>query len=133
TGNMLVDNEQTLEKIFSSAPMLIATHCEDEATIQHNLAAFKDKLGDQIFPKHHPLIRSTEACYLSSSKAITLAKKHQTRLHILHISTEQEIGLFDTNTPLKDKKITAEACIHHLWFSDADYESKGNYIKWNPA
>lgn len=133
TGNMLVDNEQTLEKIFSTAPMLIATHCEDEATIQHNLAAFKKKLGDQILPKHHPLIRSAEACYLSSSKAVALAKKHNTRLHILHISTEKEITLFDTNTPLKDKRITAEACIHHLWFSDEDYESKGNYIKWNPA
>ncbi|MEO8885560.1 MAG: dihydroorotase [Mucilaginibacter sp.] len=133
TGNMLVDNRDTLEKLFANSPMLIATHCEDEATIQSNLAHFKQLLGDNIPVKLHPKIRSEEACYLSSSMAVELAKKHNTRLHILHISTEKETHLFDNTTPLKDKRITAEACIHHLWFTDADYETKGNLIKWNPA
>ncbi|RZA03256.1 MAG: dihydroorotase [Sphingobacteriaceae bacterium] len=133
TGNMLVDNRDTLEKLFSQSPMLIATHCEDEATIQRNLAHYKQLLGDDIPVKLHPIIRSEEACYLSSSMAVELAKKHNTRLHILHISTEKETHLFDNSIPLKNKRITAEACIHHLWFSDADYETKGNYIKWNPA
>lgn len=133
TGNMLVDNEKALEAIFSQAPTLIATHCEDEATIQANLAAFKDKYGDQVSIEMHPLIRSAEACYLSSSKAVALAKKNNTRLHILHISTAKETALFENHIPLEQKRITAEACIHHLWFSDADYKTKGNYIKWNPA
>jgi dihydroorotase len=133
TGNMLVDDPHTLEKLFAQSPMLIATHCEDEATIKSNLAHYKQLLGENIPVRLHPKIRSAEACYLSSSMAIELAKKHNTRLHILHISTERETHLFDNTTPLKDKRITAESCIHHLWFTDADYETKGNYIKWNPA
>ncbi len=133
TGNMLVDNPKTLENIFSQSPMLVATHCEDEATIQNNLNHYKQLLGDNITIKLHPKIRSAEACYLSSSMAVELAKKHNTRLHILHISTERETHLFANDIPLKDKRITAEACIHHLWFSDEDYETKGNLIKWNPA
>ena len=132
TGNMLVDNEKTLENIFSNCEMLIATHCEDEATIQTNLARYKTQFGEDIPVKYHPIIRSREACYLSSSKAVELAKKHNTRLHILHISSKEEVLLFE-NKPLKDKRITAEACIHHLWFSDQSYEEKGNFIKWNPA
>jgi len=133
TGNMLVDNEKVLENIFREAPMLIATHCEDEATIQRNLAHFKAEYGDQLTIDMHPKIRSAEACYISSSFAVELAKKHNTRLHILHISTAREVGLFDNTLALKDKRITAEACVHHLWFDDRDYASKGNWIKWNPA
>jgi dihydroorotase len=133
TGNMLVDNEKTLENIFSKAPILVATHCEDEATIRHNLAEFKTKYGEDLTIEMHPLIRSAEACYKSSSLAVELAKTYQTRLHILHISTAKEIALFDHITALKDKKITAEACVHHLWFNDKDYALKGNFIKWNPA
>jgi len=133
TGNMLVDNEKALEAIFSQSPTLIATHCEDEATIQHNLASYKEKYGDQVTIEMHPQIRSEQACYLSSSKAVELAKKHKTRLHILHISTQKELALFDNTIPLDQKRITAEACIHHLWFSDRDYKTKGNFIKWNPA
>jgi dihydroorotase len=133
TGNMLVDNPKTLESIFAQSPMLVATHCEDEATIQSNLQHYKQLLGDNIPVRLHPKIRSEEACYMSSSMAVELAKKHGTRLHVLHISTEKETHLFDNTIPLRDKKITAEACIHHLWFSDADYETKGNLIKWNPA
>jgi len=133
TGNMLVDNEKTLENIFSKAPILVATHCEDEATIRHNLAEFKAKYGDDLTIEMHPLIRSAEACYKSSSLAVELAKAYQTRLHILHISTAKEIALFDNSIALKDKKITAEACVHHLWFNDKDYATKGNFIKWNPA
>ncbi|RZK67085.1 MAG: dihydroorotase [Pedobacter sp.] len=133
TGNMLVDNEKTLENIFSKAPILVATHCEDEATIRHNLAEFQAKYGDDLTIEMHPLIRSAEACYKSSSLAVELAKAYQTRLHILHISTAKEIALFDNSIPLKDKKITAEACVHHLWFNDKDYATKGNFIKWNPA
>ncbi|TBO43887.1 dihydroorotase [Pedobacter kyonggii] len=133
TGNMLVDNEKTLENIFSKAPILVATHCEDEATIRENLAKFKAEYGEDLTIDMHPLIRSAEACYKSSSLAVELAKTYQTRLHILHISTAKEITLFDNITALKDKKITAEACVHHLWFNDKDYASKGNFIKWNPA
>jgi len=133
TGNMLVDNEQVLEHIFSQAPMLVATHCEDELTIRRNMATFKERYGDNITIEMHPLIRSAEACYTSSSLAISLAKKYNTRLHILHISTAMEVGIFDAVTPLKDKRITAEACVHHLWFDDRDYAEKGNLIKWNPA
>jgi len=133
TGNMLVDNPDTLENLFIQSPMLIATHCEDEATIKENLNHYKQLLGENIPVWLHPKIRSEAACYLSSSMAVELAKKHNTRLHILHISTEKETHLFDNTTPLKDKRITAEACIHHLWFYDKDYEEKGNLIKWNPA
>lgn len=133
TGNMLVDNGKTLESIFSSTPMLIATHCEDEETIRRNMEAFKAKYGEDITPDMHPLIRNEEACYKSSSFAVDLAKKHGSRLHILHISSAKETSLFENNIPLKDKRITAEACIHHLWFSDEDYAEKGNWIKWNPA
>ncbi len=133
TGNMLVDNRSTLEALFSKCKLLIATHCEDEATIRHNTEVFKEKYGEDIPIACHPMIRSEEACYKSSSLAVELAKKYDTRLHILHISTAKEIALFDNSKPLKEKRITAEACIHHLWFSDADYKSKGNFIKWNPA
>lgn len=133
TGNMLVDNQDVLEKIFSSTSMLIAVHAEDEGTIQKNLAAYKEKFGEEIPVKYHPIIRSTEACYLSSSKAIELAKKTGARLHVFHVSTAKETELFRNDIPLKDKKITAEVCVHHLWFSDKDYEEKGNFIKWNPA
>ena len=133
TGNMLVDNEKTLEGIFSQVPILIATHCEDEATIRANSEYFKAKYGDHLSPEMHPLIRSAEACFISSSFAVGLAKKYNTRLHILHISTAMETSLFDNKTPLAQKRITAEACIHHLWFSDKDYATKGNWIKWNPA
>jgi dihydroorotase len=133
TGNMLVDNEKTLEGIFSQAPILVATHCEDEATIRANAERFRVQYGDDLSPEMHPMIRNAEACYISSSFAVGLAKKYDTRLHILHISTAIETALFDNTLPLNKKRITAEACIHHLWFSDADYEKKGNWIKWNPA
>ena len=133
TGNMLVDNEEVLEKIFSSTDMVISVHCEDEGTIRKNTAEFKEKYGDDIPVKFHPIIRSEEACYLSSSKAIELAKKTGARLHVFHLSTAKETELFRNDTPLKDKKITAEVCIHHLWFTDADYDRKGTHIKWNPA
>jgi dihydroorotase len=133
TGNMLVDNEATLEGIFSQCPMLIATHCEDEATVRHNLERYKAEYGDKIPMSAHPLIRDVEACYLSSSKAVALAKRHGTRLHILHISTEKETHLFDNSVPLAQKRITAEACIHHLTFNDSLYETKGALLKWNPA
>lgn len=133
TGNMLVDNEQTLEQLFSKVSMLIATHCEDEATIRHNNQLFKEKYGEDVPFECHPLIRSTEACYKSSSMAVSLAKKYGSRLHVLHISTAKELSLFSNELSLKDKKITAEACIHHLWFDDQDYAEKGSFIKWNPA
>ncbi len=133
TGNMLVDNPKTLERLFSESPMLIAAHCEDEATIKSNLDHYKQLVGSNMTVRIHPRIRSTEACYLSSSMAVALAKKHGTRLHVLHISTEKEIHLFKSELLLADKKITAEACVHHLWFSEEDYAVKGNLIKWNPA
>lgn len=133
TGNMLVDDQETLEKIFANAPILIATHCEDEATIRKNTQEFIEKYGDDIPFKYHPVIRNEEACYISSSKAVELAKKNNTRLHILHISTGKETQLFTNDIPLKEKRITSEACIHHLWFTDADYDEKGAFIKWNPA
>ena len=133
TGNMLVDNEAVLEKIFSSTKMIISVHCEDEATIRKNTEEFKAKYGDDIPVKYHPIIRSEEACYLSSSKAIELAKKTGARLHIFHVSTEKETHLFRNDIPLEEKQITSEVCIHHLWFSDKDYEEKGTHIKWNPA
>ncbi|WMJ72786.1 dihydroorotase [Cytophagaceae bacterium ABcell3] len=133
TGNMLVDNEKTLEGIFSRCPMLIATHCEDEETIRKNSALYKEKYGDSMPISMHPEIRSVEACYKSSSMAVGLAKKYGARLHVLHISTADELELFDNKLPLKDKKITAEVCVHHLWFSKDDYDQYGTYIKWNPA
>ena len=133
TGNMLVDNEQVLEKIFSSTPLLISVHCEDEETIKNNLAKYKEEYGDDIPMKFHHLIRSEEACYISSSKAIELAKKTGARLHVFHLSTAKEMSLFTNKIPLEEKKITAEVCIHHLWFTDKDYEKKGTLIKWNPA
>ena len=133
TGDMLVDNEEVLEKIFSSTKMIISVHCEDEATIKKNTAIYKEKYGDDIPLKYHPIIRSEEACYLSSSKAIELAKKTGARLHIFHLSTEKETHLFRNDIPLEEKQITSEVCIHHLWFNDQDYEEKGTHIKWNPA
>jgi dihydroorotase len=133
TGDMLVDDTQTLERIFSRVSMLIATHCEDELTIRTNMAHALQKYGQDIPFEQHPIIRSAEACYLSSSRAVSLAKKYGTRLHVLHISTGKELELFENETSLSSKKITAEACIHHLWFSDEDYQQKGALIKWNPA
>jgi len=133
TGNMLVDNQETLEKIFSSTKMLIAVHCEDEATIKANLERYKLQFGEDIPVEFHHLIRSEEACYLSSSKAIELAKKTGARLHVFHLSTAKEMDLFTNKIPLEEKQITAEVCIHHLWFTDEDYKTKGNFIKWNPA
>tara|TARA_R100000306_G_scaffold14634_1_gene18192 strand:+ start:11827 stop:13167 length:1341 start_codon:yes stop_codon:yes gene_type:complete len=133
TGNMLVDNPETIENIFSKTKLLISTHCEDEATIKKNLEAHIKEYGDDIPIEKHPVIRSEEACYLSSSKAIELAKKTGARLHVFHLSTEKETHLFSNKKPLSEKKITAEVCIHHLWFSDEDYKTKGTKIKWNPA
>lgn len=133
TGNMLVDNAKTLENIFSKVDMQIATHCEDEATIRKNTEIFKQKYGEEVPFEFHPEIRSHEACFLSSSLAVELAKKFNTKLHILHISTADELALFDSSIPLEKKRITAEACIHHLWFDSDDYKEKGSLIKWNPA
>lgn len=132
TGNMLVDHADTLEKIFANAPCIIATHCEDEKTVRDNMAKYEAEYGDKLDATFHDRIRSAEACYLSSSMAVALAKKHGTRLHILHISTARETELFEA-IPLEKKKITAEACIHHLWFDNSAYAEKGNFIKWNPA
>jgi dihydroorotase len=122
-----------LETIFSKTKLLIAVHCEDESTIKANFESYKEKFGDDIPIKYHPEIRSAEACYLSSSRAIELAKKTGARLHVFHLSTGIETDLFSNKIPLKDKKITAEVCIHHLWFTDKDYDTKGTLIKWNPA
>ena len=133
TGNMLVDNEEVLEKIFSSTKLLISVHCEYENTIRKNTEEYIAKYGEDIPVKYHPLIRSEEACYLSSSKAIELAKRTGARLHIFHLSTEKETHLFRNDIPLEEKQITAEVCVHHLWFTDVDYENKGTHIKWNPA
>src|SRR5262249_29812850 len=133
TGNLLVDDEKTLEGFFSRFPAIIASHCEHEPTIRMNNEEFKKKYGENVPMEFHPLIRSEEACYRSSSFAVELAKKHGTKLHILHISTARETALFDNAIPLEKKKITAEACIHHLWFNDADYKRLGTRIKWNPA
>jgi dihydroorotase len=133
TGNMLVDNEQTLRGIFGKCDLLIATHCEDEATVRGNEAKFKAEFGENLPIKYHPIIRNEEACYKSSSMAVALAKELDARLHILHISTAKETELFRNDIPLKDKRITAEACVHHLWFSEEHYETKGTHIKWNPA
>jgi dihydroorotase len=133
TGNMLVDDEQVLEKIFSSTNLLIAAHCEDEKTIQDNLKKYIDTFGEDIPVALHPQIRSSEACYISSSGAVALAKKTGARLHVFHVSTAQEMDLFTNDIPLSEKKITAEVCVHHLWFNDSDYDDKGTLIKWNPA
>ncbi len=133
TGNMLVDDEAVIEQIFLNTEMVISAHCEDEGTIKRNLETFKNQYGDAIPIPLHPQIRSEEACYLSSSKAIALAKKTGARLHVFHLSTGKETELFRNDIPLSEKKITAEVCIHHLWFSDADYDTKGTLIKWNPA
>lgn len=133
TGDMLVDDPIALERVFSEVKTLIATHCEDDPMIKANTQQFKQEYGEGIDATYHHLIRSREACYKSSSFAVELAKKHNTRLHILHISTAEELSLFRNDIPLSQKRITAEVCIHHLWFSNEDYERKGNYIKWNPA
>jgi dihydroorotase len=133
TGNLLVDDEKVLEGFFSRFPSLIAAHCEHEPTIRHNTEVFRARYGEEVPIASHALIRSAEACYKSSSFGIALARKHGTRFHILHISTAAETQLFDNTLPLEKKKITAEACVHHLWFNDADYERLGNLIKWNPA
>ena len=133
TGNMLVDNTEVLEKIFSSTKLIISVHCEDEETIRKNTAHYKEIYGDNIPIELHPIIRSEEACYISSSRAIELAKKTGARLHIFHLSTAKEMELFRNDIPLEEKQITAEVCVHHLWFSDEDYKEKGTLIKWNPA
>lgn len=133
TGNMLVDNHETLEALFKEVPLLIATHCEKEGIIKKNYAEYHKRFGDAIPIKYHPEIRSREACLASSSEAVELARKHGTRLHVLHISTKEELELFKSDLALKEKKITAEACIHHLWFTADSYEQKGTLIKWNPA
>jgi len=133
TGDMLVDNEKMLEGFFSKVNTLIAAHCEFDPLVKENQKRIIEQYGEDIPAYFHPIIRSEEACYKSSSMAVDLARKHKTRLHILHISTAKELSLFTNKIPLKDKLITAEACIHHLWFSDEDYKTKGNFIKWNPA
>ncbi len=133
TGNMLVDDEVVIENIFRNTEMVISAHCEDENTIRENLAKYKSEYGDDIPIKYHPIIRSEEACYISSSRAIALAKKTGARLHVFHLSTGKETDLFRNDIPLEEKKITAEVCIHHLWFIDKDYQDKGTLIKWNPA
>lgn len=133
TGNMLVDNVKVLEEVFRQSPMLIATHCEDEATIRANTARYKEQYGDAATAAIHPLVRNEEACLKSSSLAVELARKHNTRLHILHISTADELALFDNTVPLTEKRITAEVCVHHLWFDADDYARLGNLIKCNPA
>ena len=133
TGNMLVDNPEVIEEIFKKTDLLISVHCEDEKTIRKNLEEYLDKYGEDIPIEMHPKIRSEEACYISSSKAIELAKKTGARLHVFHLSTKKETNLFSNKKPLSEKKITAEVCVHHLWFSEEDYKTKGTHIKWNPA
>ena len=133
TGNMLVDDKNILEEIFAKSPMLIAVHCEDEATIKENINQAKKTYGEEVPISEHPNIRSEDACFKSSSMAIKLAKKHNARLHVFHLSTKKELELFDNNIQLKDKKITAEVCIHHLCFNAKNYKEKGTLIKWNPA
>ena len=133
TGDMLVDDRKVLEEIFEKSPMLIAVHCEDEDTIKNNIQKAKNQYGEDIPISEHPNIRSTEACYKSSSMAVELAKKYNTRLHVFHLSTEKELELFDNTIPLSEKRITAEVCIHHLWFNEEKYKEKGTHIKWNPA
>lgn len=133
TGNMLVDDPDSLKKIFAQVKLPVAVHCEDEETIQHNAEKARQEFGENVPISYHPKIRSAKACYLSSSLAIDLATRYDTRLHILHLSTAGETELFKAGGDLKNKQITAEVCIHHLWFNEADYETKGNFIKWNPA
>ena len=133
TGNMLVDDDQALAGIFDESPVLIAVHCEDESIIRTNTSRFRKDHGEDLPMSFHPLIRSEEACYRSSSKAVELAVRHKSRLHVLHVSTKRELGLFDSRLPVDRKQITAEVCIHHLWFDDLDYRKKGKLIKWNPA
>jgi dihydroorotase len=133
TGNMLVDKKDSLAAIFSESPVLIATHCEDENIIQRNMELYRHKYGENLSFKYHPEIRSEEACYASSSFAVELANKYNSRLHVLHISTAKELELFRNDIPARDKKITSEVCVHHLWFNDGDYSKKGSLIKWNPA
>ena len=133
TGNMLVDNERTLENIFKNISLPIAVHCEDEETVKANLPIYKTQFGDTMPVKYHPAIRNDEACYRSSAKAVELASKYGAHLHILHLSTAKEMALLDNNKPLRDKKITAEVCVHHLWFDENDYQSKGALIRWNPS
>jgi dihydroorotase len=130
---MLVDDEKVLEQIFKNTELVISAHCEDETTIRENLARYRQEFGEDIPIRYHPLIRSEEACYLSSSKAVALAKKTGARLHVFHLSTARELALFSNDLPLEKKKITAEVCLHHLWFTDADYDKLGTRIKWNPA
>ena len=133
TGNMLVDDIDALNAIFSKSKLLVATHCEDENTIQKNTNIFKEKYGEDVPIDAHPLIRSDEACYKSSKLAVKLAKLYNTRLHILHLSTAKEMKLFDNTIPLSKKRITSEVCVHHLWFNSSDYSRLGTKIKWNPA
>lgn len=133
TGDMLVDREEALDRIFEEVKTVIVVHAEDDVMIKQNLEAYKQRFGDDVPVEMHPLIRSRAACYAATAKAIARAKKFGTRLHVFHISTAEELELFDNTIPLREKKITAEACVHHLWFTDADYKTKGNFIKWNPA
>ncbi|NLJ00969.1 MAG: amidohydrolase family protein, partial [Bacteroidales bacterium] len=132
TGNMLVDDKRTLQEIFAEVDILIATHCENEEIIRENLTLYRAKYGEEIPVKYHPLIRDAEACYRSSAEAVELADKYGSQLHVLHLSTAREMTLF-SSAPVEDKKITAEACVHHLWFTDKDYDRLGARIKWNPA
>ncbi|MGY6521638.1 MAG: dihydroorotase [Mongoliitalea sp.] len=133
TGNMLVDNQESLERIFRDCKLLIATHSENDNIIKANLEKYKAEFGEDIPVKYHPKIRSAEACYDASKRVVDMARRYGSKLHVLHISTAEEVKLFDKNLPLEQKRITAEACIHHMWFSEEDYEEKGNFIKWNPA
>jgi dihydroorotase len=133
TGDMLVDHQEVLEGFFSKTKGLIAVHCEFDPLVKENQTRIIAEYGEDLAPYFHPIIRNEDVCYRSSSMAVELARKYNTRLHILHISTAKELALFSNKLPLKEKRITAEACIHHLWFSDEDYKTKGNYIKWNPA
>ncbi|HNW68942.1 MAG TPA: dihydroorotase [Bacteroidales bacterium] len=132
TGNLLTDDPEALQKIFS-LPYLIAVHSEDEATIRKNVEIYRQKFGEDVPVEYHPMIRSAEACYISTKRAVALAEKNNTRLHILHLSTAAELGLLKRNVPLSEKRITTEVCVHHLWFNDTAYKSKGNFVKWNPA
>ncbi len=133
TGDMLVDDPEALRNVFEKVKVIITTHCEDDPLIKQNAAAMREKYGEDVPMELHPIIRSEQACYNSSAFAVSLAKEFNTRLHILHISTAKELELFRNDIPMKEKRITSEACIHHLWFSDEDYKTKGSYIKWNPA
>ncbi len=133
TGNMLVDNENTLKELFSRAILPVTAHCEDEPTIRKNSEIFREKYGEEVPVKMHPLIRSREACFLSSSHAVKLAKEYNTRLHVLHLSTADELKLFNNDLPLNQKRITGEVCVHHLWFDESSYDDLGTLIKWNPA